>query len=178
MKKLTLILTASLLFTSLASAQVANQSSGQIKLRGVVTKSSCSLNPVIPVDLGSISQNSLKADGQGAGWGYTSIEFVDCEVGTGEDAVSAVHLAVQPGASANANNALWANTAQSGASNVGVEVEIDNKKVTPLGSDDLLSKKISKNGLVTFNVAGRIVATGKAEPGLVESTINFIANYK
>lgn len=180
MKKLVLALGITTALTASAFAQTAqNQSNGQIEFSGEVTNASCTLNPIKPVNLGSVSKNSLKTAGAGAGWGTSTIQFVDCELGTEDnnDVITSVTLDIQPGTAAANNSELWENTALDGADNVGISVKIDNKNISPTGGE-LVTKNILKDGTLSLNVAGRIVATGEATPGKVESTVNFVAKYK
>ena len=177
-KSLLAVTTLSLLLTSGAAfAQtVSNQSPGSVSFVGEVTNASCSMNPVSDVDLGSVTVKALTKAKDAGSWGSSRINFVGCDLGTGsEGAITKMTLSVESttGDAVDAN--LWANAGD--AKNVGVEVTIDGQPVVP-ATGFLLEKAFGNAAKsMSFNVRGRMVATGQAEAGSVRVNIPFMADF-
>lgn len=172
--------TLSLLLTSGTVFAENNYSLGEIEFKGEVTTASCSLNPVAPVNLGSVSTKDFTEAGKLGGWGKTVIEFVNCDVKTVDnaDGIEGITLSVQQGPAASVGSELWANTAGS-ATGVGVRVKVENSIVDPDGTTEAVAKKgFRPDGSLTYDVYGQMESTAAATAGKVSTTVNFIANYK
>ncbi|UNM95710.1 type 1 fimbrial protein [Ignatzschineria rhizosphaerae] len=177
MKKLFLAFVATLTVSSVALAQTADQSTGSIVFKGVVTTSSCTLSPIEPVDLGSVSTRTLRAAGDASAWVSTNIEFVDCNLKTGaeDEGVQSVQLVIEPGTALNTD--LWANTAGD-ATNVGLDLLINNQAVKPEGAT-LADIQIFNNETLTVPVRARMKASAAGvEAGSFNTSVKFTANYK
>lgn len=159
----------------------AQQSTGSVGFSGSVTTAGCSLNPVMPVELGSISNKHLEMAGAVGGWGTSEIEFVNCDVRNDENPegrVAAVGLFIPAGLGTHVGSSLWGNTLGS-ATNVGINLKIDNISVLPQGMMTSLEKSdFTSEGNLTYTIYGQIESMGTATVGTVSTVINFVANYK
>ena len=181
MKK-TLLATAtlSLLLTSGAAFAQHDQSKGSIQFNGTVTTAACTVLPVAAVDLGSVSDKHFEVAGAKGGWGSTVIKFESCNVKTAdnEDGIEGISLKVQKGAADTDVNGLWANVTGD-ATKVGVRIKVENTEISPDGTTAAIEKnEFSADGQLTYNVTAQMESTGAATPGSVETTLNFIADYK
>lgn len=177
MKKLFLALVATLSVSSAAFAQNADQSTGTLVFKGDITKSSCSISPLEPVDLGSVSTRSFKTAGDASGWATSKIEFIDCDLKTGaeEEGVQSVQLVIEPGSPLTSD--LWANTSGD-AKNVGLDLLINNQPVKPEGAT-LTEIQIFKNETLTIPVKARMKSSAASvEAGTFNTSVKFTANYK
>ncbi len=168
-----------LLTTGIASAQ-SNYSVGEIEFKGEVTTASCSLNPIAPVDLGSVSTREFSESGKVGGWGKTVIEFVNCDMktDTNADGIEGITLTIQQGAVDPVSSELWANTTGT-ATGVGIRVKVDNQIIKPDGSAQGIKKSSFRpDGSLTYDVYGQMESVDVATAGKVATTVSFIANYK
>lgn len=178
MKKAVLGLAVVLSFGSAAFAQ--SSSKGDIRFTGEVLKAACTVAPVADVKLGSVSTKTLNDAGKGSRWVPTTIEFYDCDTVTGEDdgdAISAVNLSIVPGTAIAGNPALWNNVAGNPAGNVGLELRVNNKAVTPAG-EKFPDLAITTAGTLSVPVQARMKATAAATEGDFDATVSFEATYK
>lgn len=177
MKKLFLALVATLSVSSAAFAQNADQSQGTIVFKGEITTSSCSISPLEPVDLGSVSTRTLNEAGKSSGWVSSTIEFIDCNLKTGaeEEGVESVQLVIEPGSSLTTD--LWANTAGD-AKNVGLDLQVNGQAVKPEGAT-LADIQIFNNETLSVPVRARMQASAAGvEAGSFNTSVKFVANYK
>lgn len=178
MKKAVLGLAVVLSFGSAAFAQ--STSKGDIRFTGEVLKAACTVAPVADVKLGSVSTKTLNGAGKGSNWVKTSIEFYDCDTTTGEedgDAISAVNLSIIPGTALTGSTTLWNNVAAAPAANVGLDLRVNNKAVTPAG-DKFEDLGITTAGTLSVPVHARMQSTAAATEGGFEATVSFEATYK
>lgn len=173
MKKTVLATAALTVLMGSATVFAQAQSTGEIQFSGEVTSATCTMNPIDTVNLGSISTRTLTGVGTYGGWGHTTIQFTDCELG-GD--LSSIELTVGAGVSANGNTDLWENT-YGQAEKVGIEVKIDGQAVPPAGTTAPIIATIS-GSTVEYRVSGRMAALGQATEGAVGTTLNIVASYK
>lgn len=180
MKKLALGMIVAAVFGSASFAQ-SSTSNGTIRFTGEVLKAACTVAPVTDINLGSAATKTLDAAGKSTGWATGSIVFYDCDTtpdasGTGSTPISAVNLAIPKGTADSTVDTLWANLAGD-AKNVGLELKVNNKNVTPAGEtfDDL---EITASGVLRVPVQARMQATGAATEGTFITTVAFTATYK
>lgn len=178
-------LAASVFALAMGSASFAQtQSVGTIEFTGEVTNAACTIDQAnTNVDLGSVSAKRLATAGNTGPWGTAHITFSDCNLGLaeGEVGATAIALSVGAGQSATGNADLWANTYGLDSQNVGVEVQIGGKAITPVGlsGDDVILTSLGNGTTSTqFDVRGRMVATGEATDGSVGTLLNFVAEYR
>lgn len=178
------LLAASVFAVAMSSAAFAQtQSVGTIEFTGEVTNAACTIDQAnTNVDLGSVSSKRLTAGNTGP-WGTAHITFSDCNLGLadGETGATAIALSVGAGQATTSNADLWANTYGLDSQNVGVEIQIGGRQITPagLGGDDVILTSLGAGTSSTqFDVRGRMVATGDATEGSVGTLINFVAEYR
>lgn len=177
MKKTVLATAALTVLMGSATVFAQAQSTGEIQFRGEVTSATCTMNPIDTVNLGSISTRTLDQAGKHGGWGNTTIQFTDCNLGVDEQAaLSSIDLTVAAGTPAAGNADLWKNTFGD-AENVGIEVEIDGVAVPAAGTEAPITATIS-GSTAEYRVSGRMAATGAATVGAVGTTLNIVASYK
>lgn len=173
--------TLSLLLTSGAAFAQNDQSKGSIQFNGTVTTAACTVLPVAAVDLGSVSDKHFAVAGAKGGWGSTVIKFEACDVKTAENEegrTEGISLKVQKGAADTDVAGLWANVTGD-ATKVGVRIKVENIEINPDGTSAAIEKnEFSADGQLTYNVTAQMESTGVATPGSVETTLNFIADYK
>lgn len=177
MKKLSLALISVLTISTATFAQTSGSSSGNIVFEGTVTDAACSILPITPVDLGSLSTKTLK--GGNTAWGVSEIKFVDCnlDVKEAETKITKIELTTVAGAADPTKDALWANNGS--ADNVAVQVRISGKEITPAGVTQPILTNVQSNGTASFGVSGRMVKTSDAvTPGTVSTSVRFVATYK
>lgn len=168
--------TLSLLLTSGAAfAQSDNFSTGSVSFIGEVSTGSCDMAPVDDVKLGSVTVKKFADANAHGSWGTTTIKFEGCDLGEGDDKVQSMTLTVVGDTAHSGNADLWPNAGL--ANNVGVEVEIDGKKLIP--ADGLVvEKQFGANATtMNFSVRGRMVSTGSATAGDVKLNLPFVADF-
>lgn len=170
---LSLLVTSGAAFADTAS----NTSNGSVNFVGEVTNAACSMAAVEDVNLGSVTvRNLTKAKDSGL-WGSTTIKYHGCELGTGsEGAISGMTLTVAVGTADAKDANLWPNAGGS-AENVGVEVTIDGRPVIPADGLVTIEKKFGTAKTMSYNVRGRMVATGAAKAGDVKVNLPFVADF-
>lgn len=188
MKKLTLALaiTALSLSTSaFAEGGAPTGTQGQVKFEGLVTAAGCSIlagnNGTI--NLGSVSKKYLKTNSSSE-WTEGQIKFVDCNLDEDAGKVASVDLTILPGKAAPgaASATAWENLGE--AANVGIEVRIAGNKpaklIEPSGTPAPIEADVqAATDSAIYIVQGRMVKDGEdIGIGTVETTINFVANYK
>ncbi|UNM97011.1 fimbrial protein [Ignatzschineria rhizosphaerae] len=177
MKKITLALSALLLSTTFAQAQI----SGTFNITGTIIKTSECEVKADSITLNPINIGELKQVGQPTTWSNTNsaITFSNCYLGIGEGQSTAFIELELEGNPASKNDVYWDSTTNE---NVGIEIEIAGQKVPGSGTvTPISSPEITSNDTVTkFVTKARVarIAEGEIIPGPISTTVNFTASYK
>lgn len=174
MKKI-LIATALTALMGTTTVFAAGSSTGEIKFTGEVTKASCSMDAVEPINLGSISTRTLAEAGNQSTRQNTTIKFRDCGFEDSEASIISIKVDSAPAAPGKAT--LFRN--QGSAENVGVALYSGGAAITPAGTtlEDIIVG--ADGGNITVVVQGQMEALSNAvKPGSVEGIVGFTATYK
>lgn len=176
MKKIVLALAATTLFSSAFAQTFENSSSGEITFSGEVTTAACSMTSE-NVPLYSYTVRDLAGATATGEWGQGSIRFINCDLGTGDDAISSVDVSFAKSTGVGTNNRFWSN--QGTATNVGVEIQVAGAPLLPATADAPINVALQATGS-TLLVQGRTVklSADDATPGTVKQALRFNAVYK
>lgn len=177
MKKITLALSALLLSTTFAQAQV----NGSFNITGTIIKTSECEVEADSITLNNINIGELKEVGVPTTWSNTNsaITFSNCYLGIGDGQSTAFIELELEGNPATKNDVYWDSTTNE---NVGIELEIAGTTVPGSGTvTPIRSPEITSNDTVTrFETKARVarISEGDIIPGSISTTVNFTAAYK
>lgn len=169
MKKI--ILAASALALGSVAAHAAD---GTITIKGQVTDQTCTINggtKDITVTLPTVGTSALAVAGQTAGRTPFTISLTQCAAGD-------VATYFEPGANTNADGYL---NNIGDATNVQVQLLGDNNEVIPVLAGVQLNSQVVTtvaNGNADLNYYAQYYATGEAEAGTVETSVQYTIVYQ
>lgn len=178
MRKITLALSALLLSTTFAQADVG----GTFHITGtIIRESTCTVINADPINLNNINIGELKEVGVPTTWSSdnTTITFSECYLGINDGKSTAFIELELEGNPAAKNDVYWDSTTNE---NVGIELEIagttvpGSGTVTPIRSNEITSNDATTKFVTKARVAR--IAEGEIIPGPISTTVNFTASYK